>query len=347
MKSLTKKRTSIEAFFLILKGIAMGAANKVPGVSGGIVALVGGFYEELIFSFQRLNLNAFRLLITGRFRSFWNYVNGAFLTTLFGGVIISYFSVSLLLDYALNKNESIVMGAFLGMILASLVLVIKQVDHWERSTISILILGLVLGLSLSFARPISENDQLYFVFFCGIISVSGMTIPGLSGSFLLLILGNYNLLLVDAVNALFKVLYNLLIGNFELFNDPILQRLLIIMAVFGLGSILGLILFSNMIKWVLKAYPKYTLAAIIGFITGTLRLVWPWKLKVFNYDDQGQIITNSVGNPKVINYRYDFPDFSNLETYAVIIALIFGATLLFAIDNYDKKKNNEAIRPGR
>jgi uncharacterized membrane protein len=251
------------------------------------------------------------------------------------------------LDYALNKNESIVMGAFLGMILASLVLVIKQVDHWERSTVSILILGLVLGLSLSFARPISENDQLYFVFFCGIISVSGMTIPGLSGSFLLLILGNYNLLLVDAVNALFKVLSNLLIGNFELLNDPILQRLLIIMAVFGLGSILGLILFSNIIKWVLKAYPKYTLAAIIGFITGTLRLVWPWKLKVFNYDDQGQIITNSVGNPEVINYRYDFPDFSNLETYAVIVALIFGATLLFAIDNYDKKKNNEAIRPGR
>ncbi|MDA9365371.1 DUF368 domain-containing protein, partial [Flavobacteriaceae bacterium] len=176
MKPLTKKRSSSEAFFLLLKGIAMGAANKVPGVSGGIVALVGGFYEELIFSFQRLNLKALKLLVSGRFKSFWIYINGRFLIILFGGVIMSYFSVSLLLDYALKSNESMVLGAFFGMIIASLFLIIKQVKFWEKTTVLILSIGLILGLTISYARPISENDQLLFVFFCGIISVSGMTI---------------------------------------------------------------------------------------------------------------------------------------------------------------------------
>jgi len=132
MKSLTKKRTFSETFFLLFKGIAMGAANKVPGVSGGIVALVGGFYEELIFSFQRLNLKALKLLLSGRFKSFWEYVNGRFLITLFGGVVISFFSISLLLDYALSKNEALVMGAFLGMIIASLYLLLNKLRIGEN-----------------------------------------------------------------------------------------------------------------------------------------------------------------------------------------------------------------------
>ena len=347
MKSLTKKRTLSETFFLVLKGIAMGAANKVPGVSGGIVALVGGFYEELIFSFQRLNLKALKLFLSGRLKSFLEYVNCRFLITLFGGVVISFFSISLLLDYALSKNEALVMGAFLGMIIASLYLVIQQVEYWRKSTVLILAIGLILGLSLSFARPISENDQLLFVLFCGIISVSGMTIPGLSGSFLLLILGNYNLLLVDSVNALFKVLTHCIVGDFEPLNDPILQRFLIIIAVFGLGSLTGLVLFSNLIKWVLKRYPQHTLAAIIGFIAGTLRLVWPWKTKVLKYNPLGEPLLNSVGNQEVASYQYSFPDFSTLETYGVIAALFCGAILLFAIDYYDKKRNDKAIRTGR
>src|SRR6056300_861440 len=265
MKSFQKKRSKQEAFFLILKGIAMGAANKVPGVSGGIVALVGGFYEELIYSFQRLNWVAFKLFFSGRLSAFWTYVNGAFLSLLFGGVLISYFSVSLFLDFALTQNETLVMGAFLGMILASLYLVTKQVPYWNNSLLTFLMIGFLAGLSLSLAKPIAENDNLIFVFFCGMISVSGMTIPGLSGSFLLMILGNYNLLLVDAVNALFLVLSAALFLDLDSLSDPVIQRLLIIMGVFALGSLVGLILFSNLLKWVLEKFPKQTLATIIGF----------------------------------------------------------------------------------
>ncbi|RPG66798.1 MAG: DUF368 domain-containing protein, partial [Flavobacteriaceae bacterium TMED147] len=245
MKSYYKKKSFYEDLLLVLKGIAMGAANKVPGVSGGIVALVGGFYETLIYSFQHFNIKAVKLLFNKGFRSFWRYINGRFLCLLFSGVIISYFSVSLILDYLINYNETLVLGCFFGMILASLYLIYTKVKIWKNSTIALLLLGFGLGLLLSYARPVAENDHLYFVFFCGMISVSGMAIPGLSGSFLLLILGNYNLLLVDAVNALFIVLSNGVFLNFNSLSDPLIQRLLIIMGVFTIGSLSGLILFSN------------------------------------------------------------------------------------------------------
>lgn len=338
MKTFQKERTVWDAFFLILKGVAMGAANKVPGVSGGIVALVGGFYEELIYSFQRLNFIALKLLFTGRIKSFWSYTNASFLSLLFGGVIVSYFSISLFLDYALTKNETVVMGAFLGMVLASLYLIIKQVPFWNKNLIAFLVLGFLLGLSLSIVKPISENDKLLFVFFCGIISVSGMTIPGLSGSFLLLILGNYNLLLVDAVNALFRFFSASLVMDFSLLNDPITSRLLLIMLVFAIGSVIGLVLFSNLIKLILDKYPNFTLVSIIGFILGTLRLVYPWKEKQYLFNDQSEVITNSVGTPEILNYRYFLPDFSEFKTYVVILAFNLGVIILFLLDYYDKKR---------
>ena len=338
MKTFQKERTVWDAFFLILKGVAMGAANKVPGVSGGIVALVGGFYEELIYSFQRLNFIALKLLFTGRIKSFWSYTNASFLSLLFGGVIVSYFSISLFLDYALTKNEPVVMGAFLGMVLASLYLIIKQVPFWNKSLIAFLVLGFLLGLSLSIVKPISENDKLLFVFFCGIISVSGMTIPGLSGSFLLLILGNYNLLLVDAVNALFRFFSASLVMDFSLLNDPITSRLLLIMLVFAIGSVIGLVLFSNLIKLILDKYPNFTLVSIIGFILGTLRLVYPWKEKQYLFNDESEVITNSVGTPEILNYMYFLPDFSEFNTYVVILAFKLGVIILFLLDYYDKKR---------
>ena len=338
MKPTANKPDRYDNFFLILKGIAMGAANKVPGVSGGIVALVGGFYEKLIYSFQHLNGKALKLLFKGRYTSFWNYVNGRFLCLLFGGVIISYFSVSLLLDYLLSKYETLVLGGFFGMILASLYLIFKEVKIWKRSSITLLFVGFSLGLSLALARPVAENDNLLFVFFCGIISVSGMTIPGLSGSFLLLILGNYNLLLVDAVNALFLVLSEAILLDFDSLSDPIIQRLLLIMTVFTTGSISGLILLSNILKWVLNKFPKQTLATIIGFISGTLMLVYPWKNKVYLYKEDGTPIVNAVGNPEFSKYDYYLPNFKDLETFTVPLTIILGAAILFALDYYDKKR---------
>ena len=162
---LPNKKIIIESLILILKGIAMGTANKIPGVSGGIVALVFGFYHKLIESFQKLNINAFKQILNFQFKSFWTHINGSFLSLVFGGVVFSYFSVSLLLDYLFKINEAIVIACFFGMILASLFLIIKKIDNWEKSVYFFSALGFVAGLSLSFVRPMDENDNLFLYFF--------------------------------------------------------------------------------------------------------------------------------------------------------------------------------------
>lgn len=194
----TRKFT--DKIFLILKGLGMGAANKVPGVSGGVVAFVAGFYEEFIYSLQKINGKAFKLLINGRYKSFFNYINSRFLGLLFLGMIISYFSVSKVLDYLIEHYELYVWSVFFGMIIGSIYYINKDFKEWNYKTSTSLVIGIILGLSISFLNPAKENDNLWFVFFCGIISVSGMTLPGFSGSFILILLGNYVLLLVDSVN---------------------------------------------------------------------------------------------------------------------------------------------------
>ncbi len=208
-------RTFSDKFFLVIKGLGMGAANKVPGVSGGVVAFVAGFYEEFIYSLRHFNKNAFKLFINGRFKSFYRYVNGRFLSLLFVGMIVSYFSVSKILDYFLTHFELYVWSTFFGMILGSIYYIHKGFKDWNYRSVTALIIGVSVGIGISFLNPAKENDNLFFVFFCGIISVSGMTLPGFSGSFILILLGNYVLLLVDSVNALYDTFAEVISGDFS------------------------------------------------------------------------------------------------------------------------------------
>ena len=199
-----KERTFKDKLTLFFKGLLMGAANKVPGVSGGTVSFVLGFYEELIYSFQKINLKALKLLLNGRFNSFFKYTNSQFILIIISGSIFSYFTISLILDFFLRNYELYVWSCFFGMILGSIFYIAKDFEDWNFKSFSFLILGAILGLSISFLTPAVENNNLWFVFLCGIIGVSGMTLPGLSGSFILILLGNYVLLLVDSVNIFIK-----------------------------------------------------------------------------------------------------------------------------------------------
>ena len=158
----------------------MGTANKVPGVSGGIVAFVSGFYEEFIYSLQKFNRKGLMLLFTGRFSVFFNYVNGRFLSLLFLGMIISYFSISKALDFLIVQYELYVWSVFFGMIIGSVIYIYKDFKSWNKATIFITFTGICLGLGISFLDPATENDNLLFVFFCGMISITGMTLPGFS-----------------------------------------------------------------------------------------------------------------------------------------------------------------------
>lgn len=335
---MRKSRTVSDKFFLVMKGLFMGAANKVPGVSGGIVAYVGGFYEEFIYSLQKVNGKAFKLILNGRFKSFYQYTNGQFLTLLIFGMLVSYFSVSKILDYFLEKKELFVWAAFFGMILGSIYYISKDYSHWGKKTIPAGILGLLVGISISFLSPATENDNLIFVFFCGIISVSGMTLPGLSGSFILILFGNYVLLLVDSVNALYDTLSEMLKGDFSFINNAKRLNTLKILGVFTAGSAIGLVSLSHLLSYVLKHYKNITTAVIIGFISGSLGVVWPWKRTLYKTDALGNLLRDTNGDPIIMNYERYLPDMLIGETWGAIFFIIFGIFILFALDWYGKNR---------
>ena len=334
---MQKERTFSQKITLFLKGLAMGAANKVPGVSGGTVSFVLGFYEELIYSFRKINFIAFKLLINFRFKSFYSYVNGPFLLLVMGGSIFSYFSISLVLDYFLQYYELYVWSCFFGMIIGSVYYIGKGFGEWNSANTISLILGISVGLGISFLNPARENDTLWFVFICGIIGVSGMTLPGLSGSFILILMGNYVLLLVDSVNELLFVVTNLITGNFEVLEDPEKIRYLKIISVFTLGSVFGLVSISHVLGYVLKRWNAIVTAIIIGFITGSLGIVWPWKKAIYLINNE-TFLLDKKGNKIIENYNRFIPDFSLLETWVAIFYIIFGISLVLSIDYYGRKK---------
>ena len=336
-------RSFSDKFFLVIKGLCMGAANKVPGVSGGIVAFVGGFYEEFIYSLRKVNRKAFKLLLGGRFKSFYTYINGTFLSLLIFGMLVSYFSVSKLLDYFLVQKELFVWSAFFGMVLGSIYYIGKDFEHWSRKTIIAGTIGLLVGISISFLSPAKENDNLFFIFICGIISVSGMTLPGLSGSFILILLGNYVLLLVDSVNALYDTFAEMLSGDFSFIRNQSRLNILRILGVFTAGSATGLVSLSHLLSYVLKHYRHITTAVIIGFITGSLGVVWPWKRTIFKINAQGQNLIDSNGKEIIANYERYIPDFTQTENWWSLVFIVFGFIILLALDWYGKHRKKSVV----
>ncbi|WP_298520233.1 DUF368 domain-containing protein [uncultured Kordia sp.] len=330
-------RTLKDKILLIIKGLAMGAANKVPGVSGGVVAFVAGFYEEFIFSLQRINGKAFKFLFNGRFKSFVQYINGRFLGLLILGMLISYFSVSQILDYFIQHYKLYVWSAFFGMILGSIYYIGKDFKHWNRRTIISLLIGAGIGIAISLMNPAMENDHLGFVFICGIISVSGMTLPGLSGSFILILLGNYVLLLVDSVNALYNTIAEMVQGNFEFLSNPERVRDLKVLGVFTAGSAVGLVTLSHLLNYVLKNFKHITTAVIIGFISGSLGVVWPWKEEIYKMDEVGNKLLDSNGREIIENYKRFSPDFTLSETWIALFFILFGIIIVLALDWYGRR----------
>jgi len=334
------ERSLADKIWLILKGLAMGTANKVPGVSGGVVAFVAGFYEEFIYSLQKVNRKAFLLLFKRGLKSFLVYTNAGFLGLLFLGMIISYFSISKILDYLLVNYELYVWSTFFGMIIGSLYYIAKDFQKWNRKYILFLLLGISIGVSISFLEPAKENDHLFFVFLCGIIGVSGMTLPGLSGSFILILLGNYVLLLVDSVNALYDTFSDIFHGDYNFLEDAKRIHLLKVLSVFSLGSITGLLTLSNVLAFLLKNYKKITNSLIIGFIGGSLGVVWPWKEKILEKNSLGDIILDSNGREIIISYQRYFPSELTPDFFFSALCMLIGVLILLFLDGYRKIKIN-------
>jgi uncharacterized membrane protein len=251
-------------------------------------------------------------------------------------MVVSYFSVSKVLDYFIKYYELHVWSVFFGMIIGSIYYINKDFKDWNYKTYTSLTLGILIGLSISFLNPAKENDNLWFVFFCGIISVSGMTLPGFSGSFILILLGNYVLLLVDSVNALFDTFYEVLGGDFGFINNSERIRMLKVLVVFTLGSVTGLVTFSHILSYILKHYKSITLSAIIGFIIGSLGVVWPWKKTIYKLAEDGTYTLDSTGSKVVLNYKRYMPQL-NADTYYAIAFIFLGIAIVLALEYYGQK----------
>ena len=287
----------------------MGIANVIPGVSGGTIALITGIYEDLINSLKSFDKKALNLIISIDIKGFIKHTNLYFLLAIFGGSIVSVFSIASLFKYLFIHYPILIWAFFFGLIIASIYFVGKRITEWNTSTIFSLTLGAIIAISLSFITPASENDNLFFVFICGIIGISGMMLPGLSGSFILILMGNYELLMVTAVTEL---------------N-------IILLSIFFIGSAFGLISFSHILSWVFKNYKNQTLALLTGFILGSLSVIWPWK------EVAESIIIK--GKEKIITYNWYFPNELDTETILAIFLILAGILSVYSLENFAEQKN--------
>ena len=294
---------------LFIKGMAMGIANVIPGVSGGTIALITEIYEELINSLKSFDIKALKMLLSFDISGFIKHTNLYFLLAVFGGSIASVFSIANLFKFLFLNYPILIWAFFFGLILASIYFVAKRINQWNLSTFLSLVIGTVIAISLSFLTPATENTNLFFVFLCGIIGISGMMLPGLSGSFILILMGNYELLMVTAVTDL----------NITL------------LAVFFIGSAFGLMSFSHVLSWVFKHYKNATLALLTGFILGSLSIIWPWKAVAES------IIFN--GKEKIIAYRWHLPTEFNQETIIAILLIFIGIFSVYTLEYFAPKKN--------
>ena len=302
-----KERNRKFYLILFLKSILMGTVNKLPGVSGGLVALITGFYFEMINSLKKINLNTIKLFPD--LKKLNKEYNLYFLLTIFFGIIVSYFTTSQLLDILFRNYELKVWSIFFGMILASNILLIKKNKNWDLKSILFVFVGLFIGILISISEPISENRNLYFIFFCGFISICGMIVPGLSGSFLLILLGNFKLLLIDSVNSLYNSIL-ILFGFKTDINHDI--ELIKIAAVFALGSVAGLILLSNFLSYLITNFKETVNQVIIGFIFGSLFIVWPWNYSSLDFE-------------------------LNFQNSILLLWIVIGVLIIFVFNRYAKK----------
>lgn len=292
----------------------MGAANVVPGVSGGTVAFITGIYERLINALKSFDVEAVKLLFTGKVKQFMAHVDFWFLASLGAGVICSILTLAKLLEIGFEKYPVYVAALFFGLILASIPSVGKMVKQWSISRYVSLAVGLVMALSMAFAPAASENTNIFYLMLCGVVAMCSMIIPGVSGSFVLLLLGNYQLIMINSVNKLRE-------GNLE-------ESLPIIIPV-GVGAVLGLIALSHFLSWLFKRYHDNAVAVITGFVAGSLAIIWPWK-------NEAEVIFKD-GEKKVLSYESYFPQVDTSFGIALVI-IIAGAALMLTVEKLGAAK---------
>lgn len=301
---------------LVLKGIAMGAANVIPGVSGGTLALITGIFERLINAIKSFNLKAVKLLFSFRLKEFAAYTDLYFLVAVFGGVLLAIVSLAKLFDYLFTNYPVYIWAYFFGLVLASVYFVGKTVSKWNAAVVISTLVGIAFAVMISVLNPAMENSSPLYLFICGIVAICSMILPGLSGSFVLILMGNYQLVMIDAVN----------------------NRDLEILIPVGIGAVGGLIAFSHVLSWVFKRFRDQTIALLTGFIFGSVSILWPWQKMIYMTDAAGELVLKK-GEPIVVKYERFIPDSFNGEVVFAMLIALAGIVSIWAIEKAAEYKS--------
>ncbi|UII23302.1 DUF368 domain-containing protein [Fulvivirga ligni] len=306
-----------EHLLIFLKGIGMGGADVVPGVSGGTIAFITGIYEELLDSIKAVDLEAFKLLISFKLPEFWRKINGNFLLPLFLGIAVSLLTLSKLILYLLDEHPIPVWSFFFGLIIISAILVLRPIKKWNVGVVITLLAGIAIAYLITSATTSETPTDLWFIFLSGAIAICAMILPGISGSFILLVLGKYE--------YIFKALSNLDV---------------VTILVFMAGCVTGLLSFVRVVSYLFKKFHDLTIALLAGFMLGSLNKVWPWKIPTaFRVDRHGEQVVAAAKNVMPNEYTEHFK--TDPQLFTAILFLAIGILLVVGIE----KVANYKIKP--
>lgn len=291
------------------KGIGIGSANVIPGVSGGTIALITGIFERVVNSLKSFNMTALKLLFTGKFKEFAKHTDLVFLCSVGLGVAVAILTIARIFDFLFKNYPTYLWSFFFGMILTSIYYVGKTVEKWDWKTILSFVVGTAIAVFIAFGTPAKENDNFLYLMICGAVATCSMILPGLSGSFVLVLMGNYQLVMIQAVKD---------------FDLGILIPVVI-------GAAVGLIAFAHLLAWIYKNYRDITISLLTGFILGSMPIIWPWKHEVITY----------FGNEaKTTGYEYFKPEF-DIHFATAIVILLIGAAIIVLTEKMAANKDNK------
>ncbi len=309
------KRRLSDFGVLVLKGMGMGAADVVPGVSGGTIAFITGIYEELVHSIKNINFRTISTLWKEGLPAFWKAVNGSFLLSVVGGILISVLTLARILEYLLVNHPILIWSFFFGLVVGSAIFVARSIEKWNTWTIISGVAGIAIAWIITSFTPAETSEAYWFIFLSGALAICAMILPGISGSFILLLLGKYQFILT-ALNE----------GKIS------------ILAVLLTGALTGIIAFSHLLSWLLEKFHHLTIAMLAGFMIGSLNKIWPWKITVETYiDSHGEI--QPLLQDNVLPARFITETGTDPQILWAVLLALAGFLLIFMFEGISKKQN--------
>lgn len=318
------QRSFKDYLLITLKGIAMGSADVVPGVSGGTIAFISGIYEELISSINNINFSALKNIKKDGFKTVWKQINGSFLLSLFSGIFISILSLAKVIKWLLENKPLMLWAFFFGLVIASIYIISKSISKWTIPVFIFIVVGTVISYYVTILEPTKSPDSFYYLFFCGFLAIIAMILPGISGAFILVLLGAYETA-IDTVNLFIESIVEM---NFEKFSDAFLK-----LTSLALGAILGLKVFSKVLNWMFTHKKNITLAVLIGFMIGSLNKIWPWK-KTNSWYLNSHDVKVPLQQDSISPFNYE----GDPQLMWTIILAIFGFLTIFILEKIASRK---------